>query len=55
MFKKSVFIFTAVLLAPSTWAEDYSYDNISKKYPDVPLDTNAVRRAKMEGECSVLY
>lgn len=53
MFKKSTFLLTAALLTPFTWAEEYSYDSISKKYPDVQLDSTAVKRAKMEGECLV--
>lgn len=53
MFKISIFTITAMLLTPSLWAEDYSYDSISKNYPDVQLDANDVKRAKMEGECLV--
>jgi hypothetical protein len=34
-------------------AEDYTYESISKKYPEVQLYATAVQRAQMEGECLV--
>lgn len=48
--------YTAILLlalSHQAGAENYTYENISKKYNDVALNVKEVKRAKMEGECLV--
>lgn len=53
MFRKIVLLFKLALCSLTSVAEDYSYTNISKRYTEVELDSKALKRAKMEGECLV--
>ena len=53
MFRKIIILLAIVFYYQTSAAEEYSYANISKRYTEVKLDSKAVKRAKMEGECLV--
>lgn len=53
MIQKSLFILFTFLVSQSALAEEYTYENISRRYSDVQMDSKAYRRAKMQGECLV--
>ena len=53
MLRKIIMLFAIVLYVETSAAEEYSYASISKRYAEVELDSKAVKRAKMEGECLV--
>ena len=53
MFRKIILLFAIALYVQTSTAEEYSYASISKRYTEVELDSKAVKRAKMEGECLV--
>ena len=50
---KIISIFLVVFMSHSALAEDFTYNNISKRFQDVALDEKALKKAKMEGECLV--
>ena len=53
MFRKIIMLFAIAFYVQISSAEEYSYASISKRYTEVELDSKAVKRAKMEGECLV--
>jgi hypothetical protein len=53
VFRKIILLFAIALYLQTSAAEEYSYASISKRYAEVELDSKAVKRAKMEGECLV--
>jgi hypothetical protein len=40
-------------MSKASVADEFTYENISKRFSDVELDAKTVKRAKMEGECLV--
>ncbi len=53
MLKRYAMGLSVILLSSVAQATDYNYKSISSRNADVELEVEAVKRARMEGECLV--